>query len=75
MKEQAGSGRSRPKQYTEEFKRSAVDQWLSRGKTAVEVACDFGVACWNIRDWKRRYGPEAKPVDAACLKLAAPNSH
>jgi transposase len=63
MKEEPGSGQSRPKQYTEEFRRSVVDQFLSSGKTAVEVAREFGVAPWNIRDWKRRYEQQAKPVD------------
>ena len=63
MKEQDGSGRSKPKGYTEEFRRSVVDHLLNSGKTAVEVAREFGVAPWNLRDWKRRYGPEVKPVD------------
>jgi transposase len=64
MKQESGSGRARPKKYTEEFKRSVVDQLLNSDKTAVEVAREFGVQPWNLRDWKRQYGSEAKPVDA-----------
>jgi transposase len=63
MKTESGSERSRPKQYTEEFRRSVVDHLLSSGKTAVEVAREFGVKPWNLRDWKRQYGPVAQPVD------------
>jgi len=50
--------------YTEEFKRSVVDHWCHSGKTAEQVAKEFGVKVWNVRDWRRRYGPTHKPVDA-----------
>jgi transposase len=50
--------------YTEEFKRSVVDHWCHSGKTAGQVATEFGVKVWNVRDWRRRYGPTHKPVDA-----------
>jgi transposase len=53
-----------PAVYTEEFKRSVVDHWCHSDKTAEEVAKDFGVKAWNVRDWRRRYGPTHKPVDA-----------
>jgi transposase len=58
------SGRRKRKRYTEEFKRSVVDQWLSSGKTAEEVAQEFGVKPWNLSDWKQYYGLTAKPLDA-----------
>jgi transposase len=51
------------KKYTEEFKRSVVDHWKSSGKTAAQVAQEFGVKNWNLRDWKRQYGAQARPVD------------
>ncbi len=51
------------KRYTEEFKRSVVDHWQSSGKTAAQVAQEFGVNLWNLRDWRRQYGPVARPVD------------
>jgi transposase len=50
--------------YTEEFKRSVLDQWRNGDKTAAQVAQEFGVNPWSLRDWARRYGPTAKPVDA-----------
>jgi transposase len=50
--------------YTEEFKRSVVDHWCHSDKTAEQVAMEFGVKIWNVRDWRRRYGPTHKPVDA-----------
>jgi transposase len=50
--------------YTEEFKRSVVDHWCNSDKTAEQVAGEFGVKVWNVRDWRRRYGITVKPVDA-----------
>ena len=52
------------KHYTEEFKRSVVDQWRNSDKTAVQIAQEFGVNVWNLRDWKRQYGAKAAPLDA-----------
>ena len=63
MSQEKPEGRSR-KKYTEEFKRSVIDHWHSSGKTAAQVAQEFGVNIWNLRDWKRQYGTVAKPVDA-----------
>lgn len=51
------------KHYTEEFKRSVIDHWKTSGKTGPQVAQEFGVNVWNLRDWKRQYGSAAKPVD------------
>ena len=62
--EQKANGANSPKVYTEEFKRSVVDHWCHSDKTAEAVAKDFGVKVWNVRDWRRRYGPTHKPVDA-----------
>lgn len=58
------------KRYTEEFKRSVIDHWISSGKTAAEIAQEFGVNFWNLRDWKRQYGPSVKPIDAPIPKTA-----
>ena len=68
--EQRPGGRKSRKRYTEEFKRSVVDHWISSGKTGEQIAREFGVNFWNLRDWKRRYGPGAKPVDAPIPKTA-----
>lgn len=62
------SGRAR-KHYSQEFKRSVIDHWITSGKTGPEVAQEFGVKVWNLRDWKREFGPAgAKPVDAPLPK-------
>ena len=62
--EQKPNGTKPPGVYSEEFKRSVVDHWCHSDKTAEHVAKDFGVKVWNVRDWRRRYGPTHKPVDA-----------
>ena len=58
------------KRYTEEFRRSVVDHWQSSGKTTAQVAQEFGINIWNLRDWKRQYGSVAQPVDAPVPKTA-----
>ena len=69
MSQENEAAESKPrKKYTEEFKRSVIDHWRSSGKSAVQVAQEFGVNIWNLRDWKRQYGPTAKPVDAPMPK-------
>ncbi len=49
--------------YDEEFKRSVIEHWVTSGKPGHEVAQEFGVHLWNLRDWKRRYAPPPKTVD------------
>ncbi len=66
--EQPPPGSKRRGRYTEEFKRSVVDHWRNSDKTAIEVAQEFGINVWNLRDWKRQYGLSAKPVDAPLPK-------
>lgn len=56
--------RGRRSGHTEEFRRSVVDHWRNGDKTAAQVAQEFGVSVWRVRDWSRQYGPTAKPVDA-----------
>lgn len=62
QEKQEGSGPR--KRYTEEFRRSVVDHWQSSGKGGAEVAKEFGIKLWTLRDWKRKYSAGAKPVDA-----------
>ena len=64
MNQETSSGGTPNPVYTEEFKRSVVDHWCHSGKTAGQVAQEFGVKVWNVRDWRRRYGPTHQPVDA-----------
>lgn len=64
------TGRRKHSAYTEEFKRSVVDQWCQGQKTAEQVAKEFGVKVWNVRDWRRKYGPTHKPIDAPLPETA-----
>jgi len=45
--------------FDEAFKRDAVALLLSGGRSAKQVAQDLGVSTWNLRDWRRLYGPTA----------------
>ena len=58
------NGREERKKFTEEFKRSVIEHWLEGGKTAVQVAREFGISPWNLRDWRHRYAPAPKPPGA-----------
>ena len=50
--------------FDEAFKRDAV-ALLGRGdKPVKQLAQELGVSHWNLRDWKKRYGPPA-PVRSA----------
>jgi transposase len=66
--EKQPDGRQARKHYTEEFKRSVIDHWINSSKTGAQVAHEFGIKVWNLRDWKREYGPGSKPVDAPVPK-------
>lgn len=68
MNQEKAEGPGGRKTYTEEFKRSVIDHWKSSGKTSAQVAQEFGLNIWNLRDWKRQYGSAAKPVDAPMPK-------
>lgn len=55
------------KRYDESFKRSAVEHWLTSGKKARLIAAELGISVWNLRDWKKRFGP---PSPMATLSVA-----
>lgn len=56
------------KAHSEEFRRSVVDHLVSSGKSAAQVAREFGISADKLRVWKVRYGPAVSPVDAAAPK-------
>jgi transposase len=64
MTETKAEGTGGRRRYTEEFKRSAVEHWLSSGRSAERVARELGISPYNLRDWRYRYTPALKPVDA-----------
>ena len=42
------------RKYDDDFKRQAVDLWVSSGKTAREVAGELGIAMGRLRFWKKK---------------------
>ena len=55
---------ARPKTYTDEFRRAAVDSTAAEKLTVAEAARRLGVHPEVLREWKRRHAPAA-PADAA----------
>lgn len=51
--------------FDESFKRDAVALLLKGDKPVKQLAGELGVSQWNLRDWRRRYGPvmPAKSVE------------
>lgn len=47
--------------FDETFKREAVALLLQAGKKPKQLAQELGVSTWNLRDWKRRFGPAPAP--------------
>ena len=55
----------RPKTYTDEFRRAAVDLVAAEKLTVAEAARRLGVHPEVLREWKRRYAPAAAAGPAA----------
>lgn len=45
--------------FDEAFKRDAVALLVKGDKPIKALARELGVSHWNLRDWKKRYGPPA----------------
>jgi transposase len=45
--------------FDEAFKRDAVALLIQGDKPIQQLAQELGVSHWNLRDWKKRYGPPA----------------
>jgi len=54
--------------FDETFKRDAVALLLRGDKPIKRLAEELGVSHWNLRDWKRRYGPPAPQRSAEGLE-------
>ena len=50
--------RAPKKKYEESFKKAAVDLLISSGKKPKQIANELGISTWNLRDWKKVYGPK-----------------
>jgi transposase-like protein len=59
----AGPGKNQ-KRYDEAFKRAAVEHWMHSAKPARAISAELGIHTWNLRDWKRQYGPPESSVVA-----------
>ena len=56
---------SRPKTYTDEFRRAAVDLIVAEKLTVAEAARRLGVHPEVLRKWKGRFAPAAPATPAA----------
>ena len=70
-KQAAGSQGSRPRSYTEEYKRQVVDLLVSTGRTATSVAAEVGVHHTLLSRWTRQYGRAEGATSAASQPAAA----
>ncbi|MDB6025573.1 MAG: transposase family protein [Verrucomicrobiales bacterium] len=61
------------KNYNEAFKRAAVDMLINSGKKAKQIADELGVSTWNLRDWKKVYGPKTPVIRRSTTELEAEN--
>ena len=61
------------KKYDEAFKRAAVNMLINGGKKAKQIANELGVSTWNLRDWKKVYGPKTPVLRRSTSELEADN--
>jgi transposase len=59
--------------HDEQFKRSAVELFLSSGKAAGVIAQELGIHPWNLKDWKKRYRPEPAAPRRSVAEVEAEN--
>ena len=62
---------SKPRSYTEDYKRQVVDLVASSGRTATAVAAEVGLHPTLLCRWVRQYGAGGGEVEAA--RLPAPS--
>jgi transposase len=55
--------------FDEAFKREAVGLMLKGDKPINQLATDLGVSHWNLRDWKKRYGPAAPVRSSEAMEI------
>ncbi len=65
----AGSQGSRPRSYTEEYKRQVVDLVVSTGRTVSSVAAEVGIHHTLLSRWVRLYGQLAGSAATATATL------
>lgn len=60
------------RKFDDTFKREAVESWLSSGRSATQVAEEFGITADRLYSWKKRFGIEASASDRSLGPLGAP---
>ena len=55
--------------FDEAFKREAVGLLLKGDKPMKALATDLGVSHWNLRDWKKHYGPPTPVRSSEALEI------
>ena len=68
----AGLQATKPRTYTDEYRRQVGDMVTSTGRTAMSVAAELGIHHTLISRWMRRYGRTAQA--SAPTPQAAPTS-
>ena len=48
------SGPGQYKRYDENFKRAAVEMWLTGGKSAVQICRELGISTQSLKIWKKQ---------------------
>ena len=56
---------SKPRSYTEDYKRQVVDLVTSSGRTATAVAAEVGLHPTLLCRWVRQYGASGNKAEAA----------
>ena len=61
--------KTKRRSFDEAFKRDAVALLLKGDKPIKLLATDLGVSHWNLRDWRKRYGPAAPVRRSEALEI------
>ena len=67
------SNESKPKRIAHdlEFKQQAVQMLNTSGRPLAQVARELGLPAWQLRDWKKRFGPQLaqQPENLEAMRL------
>lgn len=63
------------KRYDENFKRSAVELWLTGGKSVEQIASELGISTQSIKKWKKELAalPATGPGQRSVQQLEEEN--
>ena len=61
--------KTKRRSFDEAFKRDAVALLLKGDQPIQQLATDLGVSHWNLRDWKKLYGPAAPVRSSEALEM------